>query len=135
MAKPTKRSCLKCINTLIGVTPSLSLSGSQESLSNGEAPHFHQIIITSFLCSLCLSSTFVGQVSLPYNMTVCMHALYSSPFSLDGTALDVRSGRRFLNLPKAHCNLVIELGTDHHHQHLTCRPGSRISGRPLCLKF
>ena len=68
--------------------------------SGSSSSHFYVV---------CLFSTFAGQVSLPYNMTVCMHALYSSPFTLDGTALDVRSGRRFLNLPQAHCALVIVL--------------------------
>src|SRR5512139_837469 len=37
--------------------------------------HIHRTIILSALPNLCISSIFVGQVSLPYTKTLCTHAL------------------------------------------------------------
>src|SRR5260221_12168084 len=44
-------------------------------LSFNVTPHIHLTIILSALSNLRISSTFIAQVSLPYTITLCTHAL------------------------------------------------------------
>src|SRR5260221_5134355 len=41
--------------------------------------HIHLAIILSALSNVRISSTFIAQVSLPYTITLCTHALYIFP--------------------------------------------------------
>src|SRR3989442_11428262 len=62
--------------------PKPCLSSSHILLSFRVTPDIHLIIIFSVLRSLCISTTFIAQVSLPYTSTFCTHALYTFPFTL-----------------------------------------------------
>ena len=46
--------------------PSRCLNSSNDFLSFSVTPHIYLTIILSALSSLCLSSTFIGKVTLPY---------------------------------------------------------------------
>src|SRR6266516_5883615 len=59
--------------------PNPCLSSSPVLLSFRVTPDIHLTILFSVLTSLCISSTFIGQVSLPYTSTLCIHALYIFP--------------------------------------------------------
>src|SRR6266516_3643896 len=62
--------------------PNPCLSSSLVLLSFRVTPDIHLTILFSVLTSLCISSAFIGQVSLPYTSTLCTHALYIFPFTL-----------------------------------------------------
>src|SRR3989442_11749598 len=53
--------------------PSPTLSSSLDLLSFRVTSDIHLTILFSVLTSLCISSTFIGQVSLPYITTLCTH--------------------------------------------------------------
>src|SRR5207247_10126817 len=55
--------------------PSPRLSSSLDLLSFRVTPDIHLTMLFSVLTSLCISSTFIGQVSLPY--TLHKHPLYT----------------------------------------------------------
>src|SRR6184192_311178 len=48
-------------------------------------------MLFSVLTSLCISSFFIGQVSLPYTSTLCTHTLYIFPFTLNEAPLTVNN--------------------------------------------
>src|SRR2546425_1139905 len=66
--------------------PSPLLSSSLDLLSFRDTPDIHLTMLFSILSSLCVSSTFIGQVSLPYTSTLCTHALYF-PFTFNEARL------------------------------------------------
>src|SRR2546425_3447637 len=93
---------LPCLTTLSTPTiPSPRLSSSLDLLSFRVTPDIHLIMLFSVLTSLCISSTFNGQVSLPYTGTLCTHALYIFPLTLNEAPLTVNNLLRFLNFPHA----------------------------------
>src|SRR6267154_2948589 len=69
--------------------PNPCLSFLHVLLSLIVTPDIHLTILFSVLCSLCISSTFIAQVSLPYTGTHCTHALYVFPFTLKEAPLAV----------------------------------------------
>src|SRR6266403_258604 len=71
-------------------------------LSFSVTPDIHLTMLFSVLTSLCISSFFIGQVSLPYTSTLCTHALYIFPFTLNEAPLAVNNILRSLNFPQAH---------------------------------
>src|SRR5437899_4484236 len=62
--------------------PKPCLSSSHILLSFRVTPDIHLTILFSVLSSLCMSTTFIAHVSLPYTNTLCTHALYIFPFTL-----------------------------------------------------
>src|SRR5260221_6060286 len=56
-------------------TPNRPNNSSFVFLSFNVTPHIHLTIILSALSNLRISSTFIAQVSLPYTITLCTHAL------------------------------------------------------------
>ena len=52
--------------------------------------------------SLCLSLTFISQVSLPYSIELLTHALHILPFNLRYAPLAVSIGDKSLNFLQAH---------------------------------
>src|SRR3989441_9425780 len=89
--------------------PSPLLSSSLDLLSFRDTPDIHLTMLFSVLSNLCISSTFIGQVSLPYTRTLCTHALYIFPFTLNEAPLAVNNILRSLNFPQAH-------PTAHYHE-------------------
>src|SRR5437867_3962880 len=77
-------------------------------LSFSVTPDIHLTMLFSVLTSLCISSFFIGQVSLPYTSTLCTHALYIFPFTLNEAPLAVNNILRSLNFPKAHLTLALD---------------------------
>src|SRR5437867_9619284 len=65
-------------------------------LSFSVTPDIHLTMLFSVLTSLCISSFFIGQVSLPYTSTLCTHALYIFPFTLNEAPLAVNNILRSL---------------------------------------
>src|SRR5437867_12026761 len=55
--------------------PSPSLNSSLGLLSFKVTPDIHLTILFSVLTSLCISYTFIGQVSLQYTNARCTHAI------------------------------------------------------------
>src|SRR4051812_32300766 len=88
--------------------PKPCLSSSRVLLSFRVTPDIHLIILFSVLRSLCISTTFIAQVSLPYTSTLCTHALYIFPFTLKEAPLAVSNILRSMNFPRAHHTLAIE---------------------------
>src|SRR2546425_83395 len=80
--------------------PKPCLSSSHVLLSFMVIPDIHLTILFSVLRSLCISTTFIAQVSLPYTSTLCTHALYIFPFTLKEAPLAVSSILRSMNFPK-----------------------------------
>ena len=62
--------------------PNLFLNSSEDFLSWRVTRHIHLIICISVLAILAISSSFSGQVSLPYNITLLMQAWYNFPLIL-----------------------------------------------------
>src|SRR3989442_1038536 len=87
--------------------PSPSLSPSYDLLSFKVTPDIHLTMLFSVLTSLFVSSTFIGQVSLPYTSTLCTHALYICPFTLNEAPFAVNNILRSLNFPQAHLTLAL----------------------------
>src|SRR5207249_3851647 len=81
------------------------------TLSFNDTPHIHLNIILSALSSLCISSTLIAHVSLPYINTDCTQALYTFPFNLSETLLAVRIEESSLNLHQAHLTLALDAST------------------------
>src|SRR5437867_3615363 len=77
------------------------------SVLQGHSRH-HLTILFSVLTSLCISTAFVGQVSLPYTSTLCTHALYIFPFNLKEAPLTVNNILRSLDFPQAHLTLALD---------------------------
>src|SRR5207247_7018955 len=71
--------------------PSPCLSSLLDLLSFRVTPDIHLTMLFSVLTRLCISSSFVGQVSLPYTSTLCTHALYIFPFTLNEAPLTVNN--------------------------------------------
>src|SRR5437899_12185252 len=69
--------------------PNPCLSCTLALLSFKVTPDIHLTILFSVLLSLCISSIFIGQVSLPYTSTLCTHALYIFSFTLREASLAV----------------------------------------------
>src|SRR6184192_4899492 len=88
--------------------PSPHLSSSLDLLSFRVTPDIHLTMLFSVLSGLCISSTFVGQVSLPYTSTLCTHALYIFPFTLNEAPLVVNNLLRSLNFPQAHLTVALD---------------------------
>src|SRR6184192_2549008 len=88
--------------------PKPCLSSSHVLLSFRVTPDIRLTILFSALRSLCMSTTFIAQVSLPYTSTLCTHALYIFPFTLKEAPLDVSNILRSMNLPQAHLTLAID---------------------------
>src|SRR3989441_1697672 len=85
--------------------PSPLPSSSLDLLSFRDTPDLTMLF--SVLSGLCISSTFIGQVSLPYTSTLCTHALYIFPFTLSEAPLAVNSILKSLNFPQAHLTLAL----------------------------
>src|SRR5206468_1522230 len=77
-------------------------------LSFSVTPDIHLTMLFSVLTSLCISSFFIGQVSLPYTSTLCTHALYIFPFTLNEAPLAVNNILRSLNFPQSHLTLALD---------------------------
>src|SRR5437867_5648256 len=75
---PNHLSLPRLTNLSTPTIPSPHLSSSLDLLSFRVTPDIHLTMLFSVLTSLCISSTFIGQVSLPYTSTLCTHALYIS---------------------------------------------------------
>src|SRR3989442_11462878 len=88
--------------------PSLLLSSSLDLLSFRVTPDIHLTMLFSVLTSLCISSTFIGQVSLSYTSTLFTHALYIFSFTLNEAPLTVNNLLRSLNFPQAHLTLALD---------------------------
>src|SRR3989442_1537698 len=88
--------------------PSPHLSSSLDLLSFRVTPDIHITMLFSVLTSLCISSTFIGQVSLPYKSTLCIHALYIFPFTFNEAPLAVNNLLRSLNFLQAHFTLALD---------------------------
>src|SRR5437899_559300 len=88
------------------------LSSSLDLLSCRITPDIHLTMLFSVLTSLCISSTFIGQVSLAYTSTLCTHALYIFPFTLNEAPLAVDNPLRFINFPQAHLTLALDASYD-----------------------
>src|SRR6266516_1792770 len=88
--------------------PNPCLSSSLVLLSFRVTPAIHLTILFSVLTNLCISSTFIGQVSLPYANILCAHALYIFPFTFKEAPLAVSNIFRSLNFPQAHLTLALD---------------------------
>src|SRR6059036_3649508 len=88
--------------------PSPRLSSSLDLLSFIVTPDIHLTMLFSVLTSLCISSTFIGQVSLSYTSTLCTDALYIFPFTFNDAPLVVNNLLRSLNFPQAHLTLALD---------------------------
>src|SRR2546425_11160076 len=88
--------------------PKPCLSSSPDLLSFRVTPDIHLTILFSVLRSLCISTTFIAQVSLPYTSTLCTHALYIFPFTLKEAPLAVSNILRSMNFPHAYLTLAID---------------------------
>src|SRR5437867_4268423 len=77
---PTHLSLPRLTTLSTPTIPSLLLSSSLDLLSFRVTPDIHLTMLLSVLTSICISSTFIGQVSLPYT-SYCTHALYIFPFT------------------------------------------------------
>src|SRR5437867_10263340 len=86
--------------------PSPRVSSSLGLLSFKVTSDIHLTMVFSVLTSLCISSFFIGQVSLPYTSTLCTHALYIFSFTLNEAPLAVNNLLRFINFPQAHLTLT-----------------------------
>src|SRR2546425_6844494 len=75
-----------------------------------------------------ISFTFAGQVSLPYTSTLCTHALYIFPFTLNQASLTVRSEEHTSELQSLAylvCRLLLEKKKNKKHNRTTGRCPSR----------
>src|SRR6059036_3061885 len=97
---PNHFSLPRLITLSTPTIPSPRLSSSLDLLSFRVTPDIHLTMIFSVLTSLFISTTFTGQVSLPYTSTLCTHALYIFPFTLNEASLAVNNLLRYLNFPK-----------------------------------
>src|SRR5260221_14586455 len=77
-------------------------------LSFNVTPHIHLTILLYALSNLRISSTFIAQVSLPYTIALCTHAIYIFPFNFREAPLKVKMGKSSLNLPHAHLTRVLD---------------------------
>src|SRR5881296_533286 len=73
---PDRLSLPRLTTSSTPTIPSPSLSSSLGLLSFRVTLDIHLTMVFSVLTSLCMSSFFIGQVSLPYTSTLCTHALY-----------------------------------------------------------
>src|SRR3989442_2854166 len=89
-------------------TPSPRMSSSLDLLSFRVTPDIHLTMLFSVLTSLCISSTFIAQVSLPYTSTLCTHPLYIFPYTFNEARLVVNNLLRALNFPQAHLTLALD---------------------------
>src|SRR6184192_1028445 len=89
-------------------TSSPRLSFSLDVLSFRVTPDIKLTMLFSVLTSLCISSSFIGQVSLPYTSLLCTHALYIFPFTFNEAPLVVNIILRSLNFPQAHLTLALD---------------------------
>src|SRR3989442_10528627 len=87
--------------------PSPRLSSSLDLLPFRDTPDIHLTMLFSVLSSLCISSTFIGQVSLPYTSTLCTHALYMFSFNFNEAPLVVNP-LKSLNFPQTHLTLALD---------------------------
>src|SRR5207245_7725429 len=104
--------CLPRLTTVS--TPTIHsplLSSSLDLLSFRDTPDIHLTMLFSVLSSLCISSTFIGQVSLPYTSTLCTHALYIFPFTLNEAPLAVNNPLKSLNFSQAHLTLALNVSS------------------------
>src|SRR3989441_12058657 len=99
--------------------PSPRLSSSLDLLSFRVTPDIHLTMLFSVLTSLCISFTFIGQVSLPYTSTLCTHALYIFPFAFNEAPLIVNNLLRSLNFPQAHFTLPLDASSAPPHFPIT----------------
>src|SRR3989441_7158929 len=100
------RPRLTTLSTL--AIPNPCLGSSHILLSFRVTPDIHLTILFSVLRNLCISTTFIAQVSLPYMSTLCTHALYIFPFTLKEAPLAVSNILRSMNFPQVHLTLAIE---------------------------
>src|SRR3989441_12732173 len=105
---PNHLSLPRLTTLSIPTIPSLLLSSSLDLLSFRVTPDIHLTMLFSVLTSICISSTFIGQVSLPYTSTLCTHALYIFPFTLNEAPLTVNNLLRSLNFSQAHLTLALD---------------------------
>src|SRR2546425_486960 len=107
--------------------PSPRLSSSLGLLSFRVTPDIHLTILFSVLTSLCISLTFIGQVSLPHTSTLCTHALYIFSFTLNEAPLAVNNILKSLNFPQAHLALALDASSapppsqSHHQNNKICQ--------------
>src|SRR5437867_13187048 len=88
--------------------PSPCLSSLLDLLSFRVTPDIHLTMLFSIITSLCISSTFISQVSLPYTSTLCTHALYIFPFTFNEASLVVNNLLRSLNFLQPHLTLALD---------------------------
>src|SRR5580658_7364688 len=72
---PNHRSLLRTTRSATPTMPNRSNNSCDLFLSFSDTPHIHLTIILSVLSNCCVSVTFNAQVSLPYTITLCTHAL------------------------------------------------------------
>src|SRR3989441_6694308 len=95
-------------NSSTPTIPSPLLSSSLDLLSFRDTPDIHPTMLFSVLSSLCISSTFIGQVLLPYTSTLCTQALYIFPFTFNEAPLAVNNPLKSINFPQAHLTLALD---------------------------
>src|SRR3989441_3573123 len=83
---PNHLSLPRLITLSTPTIPSPRLSSSLDLLSFTVTPHIHLTMLFSVLTSLFISTTFIGQVSLPYAITVYTHVLYIFLFTFNVAA-------------------------------------------------
>src|SRR5271163_318253 len=105
---PNHLSLPRLTTSATATKPNRSFNFTLAILSFKVTLHIHLTIILSVLSNLCISSTFIGHVSLPYTSTLCTQALYNLPFTLREAPLDVRIGDNSLNLAHAHLTLALD---------------------------
>ena len=84
--------------------PNFAYRVSIETSSWGFRPQIQRIINLSFRRSCCKSWADGAQVSLPYNRAEWTRALYTFPWVMRDTCLNIRIGRSLLNFPRQ-CNI------------------------------
>src|SRR3989442_123203 len=110
--------------------PSPHLSSSLELLSFRDTPDIHLTMLFPVLSSLCTSSTFIGQVSLQYTSTLCTHAIYIFPFTINEAPLAVNNPLKSLNFPKAHITLALLIPPPHRRLSQSHHPNNKICQQP-----
>src|SRR5580704_8658013 len=73
---PNQRNLFLLTTSTIDSTPKRLLSSMFVCLSRNDTPHIRLIILISVLSNFASCSTFIGHVSLPYNIQLLIQHLY-----------------------------------------------------------
>src|SRR5580692_10299229 len=94
-------------------------------LSRNDTPHIHLIILISVLSNFASCSTFIGHVSLPYNIQLLTQHLYILLFTASDAPLWARIGD-ISGTFSTHFVLLPRLPSLLPHSHSTCHLSSKI---------